>query len=191
MAPPRWHSRAGLSVTQPLETGGCRRTAAPALLPEPATGKGEALPRETAGQALGACLSLERVPGSVATKRPGPGLRHPRVHAAASVRLGRARLGAGAVGRVVGDGGRADAGQTATPKVAFLLFRLGCCHPGRRPRLRGGGESRGVPSLRRPLLPHLPGEHRPAFRGALRPPSPRPPWGTPRHAGRRRRVASA
>ncbi|XP_044898665.1 sulfhydryl oxidase 2 [Felis catus] len=81
---PTWRALAGdvrgLSVTQPLETGRCRCTAAPALLPEPATGKGEALPRETAGLALGACLSLERMPGSVTRKRPGPGLRHPLVH---------------------------------------------------------------------------------------------------------------
>ena len=54
-----------------------------------------------------------------------------------------------------------------------------------------------MPSLRRPLLSHLPGEHRPAFRGragslpALCPPSPRSPWGKPRHSGRRGRVASA
>ena len=44
--------------------------------------------------------------------------------------------------------------------VSLLLFRLGGCHPRRRPGLCGGEEPGGVPRLRHPLLPHLPGERR-------------------------------
>ena len=42
--------------------------------------------------------------------------------------------------------------------VSLLLCRLGSRHPRRRPRLCGGEEPGGVPRLRHPLLPHLPGE---------------------------------
>ena len=48
--------------------------------------------------------------------------------------------------------------------VSLLLFRLGGRHPRRRPGLCGGEEPGGVPRLRHPLLPHLPGERRASAR---------------------------
>ena len=52
-----------------------------------------------------------------------------------------------------------DRGDGAALTVSLLFFRLGRCHPSRRPGLCGREEPRGVPRLRDPLLPHLPGEY--------------------------------
>lgn len=52
-----------------------------------------------------------------------------------------------------------DRGDAPALTVSLLLFRLGRCHPSRRPGLCGREEPRGVPRLRDPLLPHLPGEY--------------------------------
>lgn len=57
-------------------------------------------------------------------------------------------------------------------KASPLLSRLGRRHPRRRPGLRGGEEPRGVPGLRRPLLPQLPGERPPPRLPAPPPPKP-------------------
>uniref|UniRef100_A0A8B9YWQ0 Sulfhydryl oxidase n=1 Tax=Bos mutus grunniens TaxID=30521 RepID=A0A8B9YWQ0_BOSMU len=113
--------------------------------------------------------------GCPAARAAGGGGRAGRGRRGAAVPRGRGRrVGAGQRQRARGH--RQQLGRVARAVLLLVVRplhrlrahlagpgrrreRLGGCHPRRRPGLCGGEEPGGVPRLRHPLLPHLPGSH--------------------------------